>query len=276
MVSMPARSLKNQPQLRVHEQRVPLGVEEHPGLVAVADDVPRRRTRPSRRCRSAAPGTRRGPPRGRAAAPCRAARRRRPPSRAGRRALAGGGRARPGSSPRPHRCGSRSRPSTAARRARTTTRWCAPGRRRRAATRRGGRPAGARARRRRARRRPGPARRPRRRRRGGGRTSRRRWRRPRARPGRGRRRGSAGSTAPRRRGCGTSDAVVDDEVDGAIGVVGVAPAVQAAARRLVGVDLAGREDREADALLGEDAQHEVVHGGLGQPHARRGAARSGS
>ena len=62
-------------------------------------------------------------------------------------------------------------------------------------------------------------------------------------------------------------AVVDDEVDGAIGVVRVAPAVQAAARRLVGVDLAGGQDREADALLGEDAEHEVVHRGLGQPHA---------
>ena len=48
--------------------------------------------------------------------------------------------------------------------------------------------------------------------------------------------------------------VVDDEVDGAVGVVGVAPAVEAAARRLVGVDLAGGEDREADALLGEDAR----------------------
>ena len=68
MVSMPARSLKNQPQRRVHEQRVALRVEEHAGLVPVADDVPRRRTRPTRRRRSAGRGSRRARPTGRAAA----------------------------------------------------------------------------------------------------------------------------------------------------------------------------------------------------------------
>ena len=61
--------------------------------------------------------------------------------------------------------------------------------------------------------------------------------------------------------------VVDDEVDRAVGVVGVAPAVEAAARRLGGVDLARGEDREPDALLGEHAEHEVVDRRLGEPHA---------
>ena len=69
-------------------------------------------------------------------------------------------------------------------------------------------------------------------------------------------------------------AVVDDEVDGALRVLGVAPAVEAAARWRGGVDLAGREDREADALLGEHAQHEVVHGRLREPHALGAAAEA--
>ena len=138
---------------------------------------------------------------------------------------------------------------------------------RRGATRRGGRPAAARARRRPARRRPAPAPPPRRRRRGGGRRSRRRWRRPPARRSRGRRRGCWRLDGASKARAWARRAVVDDEVDGAVGVVGVAPAVEAAARRLVGVDLAGGEDREADALLGEHAQHEVVHRRLRQPHA---------
>ena len=41
-----------------------------------------------------------------------------------------------------------------------------------------------------------------------------------------------------------------------------------------GVDLAGGEDREADALLGEHAQHEVVHGRLREPHALGAAAEA--
>ena len=66
------------------------------------------------------------------------------PSRGARRGRAAAGPATPGSSPRARRCGSRSRPSSAARRGRTTRRWCARAPRWWGATRRAGRPAAAR------------------------------------------------------------------------------------------------------------------------------------
>lgn len=100
--------------------------------------------------------------------------------------------------------------------------------------------------------------------------------------------------------------VVDDEVHGARRVAGVPPAQRTAgveglrvalavpigAEALVGAvavrlprllgrveraragDLAGGEDREADALLGEDGEHGAAHGRLRQPHALGVAAEA--
>ena len=61
--------------------------------------------------------------------------------------------------------------------------------------------------------------------------------------------------------------VVDDERDRPVRVVRVAPPVDAAPRRDIGVDLPRGQDREADALLGQHPEHEVVHRRLRKPHA---------
>ena len=177
IVSMPARSLKNQPQDVYMSEGVALRVEEHPGLVVVPDDVAACELVPRQRAdQQPEVVVARRPRISRAARP-RRSNTSVPQSRSTSRARRAD-RATPGSSPRARRCGSRSRPSTAGHRGRTTRRWCA----RRTSVVGGdspaGRPGSAPARRRRARRSPTPEPRSRRHRRDGGRTSRRRWRRP--------------------------------------------------------------------------------------------------
>ena len=84
-------------------------------------------------------------------------------------------------------------------------------------------------------------------------------------------------------------AVVDHQVDAEGGIVGVPPpggAGQGPAAGFAGRaprlavaladrgDLAGRQDREPDPLLGQDRQRAVVDRGLGQPEAVGGAAEA--